>query len=92
MTFLQRFCGFTFSVITLLAIPTALSLLLFPIVLATGNRLIGYSSADQLRWLIRLMFFAFATSRFNEWIGYLKTGYHFAWRGALGGLWMAPCV
>ena len=43
-----------------------LSLLLFPIVLVSGFRLVAYADDDQLKWLIRLAFFSLITKRINE--------------------------
>ena len=91
MTFLQRFIGLAFTVATLTMIFTTISLILFPVVLVSGYRLVAYSNSDQLRWLIRLGFFALASSRLNVWIGFVPAGYRFAWRSDLMMFWMAPC-
>lgn len=91
MSLLQRFCGFVFTLATLSTIPSTASLLLFPIVLVSGFKLVAYADDDQLRWLIRLAFITLLTNRVNEWIAFVPAGYRFAWRGNLENLWMAPC-
>ena len=91
MSILQRFCGFVLTLTTLSTVPLTLSLLLFPIVLVSGFRLVAYEDDDQLRWLIRLAFFSLITNRINEWIAFVPAGYRFAWRGSLESLWMSPC-
>ena len=91
MSFLHRFCGFCFTLATLSTVPSTASLLLFPIVLASGFRLVAYSDVAQLRWLIRAAFLTLLGSRINEWIAFLPAGYRFAWRGNTSTLWMAPC-
>lgn len=91
MSLLQRFCGFVFTLATLSTLPSTASLLLFPIVLVSGFRLVAYADDDQLRWLIRLAFISLLTNRVNEWIAFVPAGYRFAWRGNLENLWMAPC-
>ena len=91
MSLLQRFCGLVFTLEALSTIPSTISLLLFPIILASGLRLVAYAHEDQLRWLIRLAFFTLFTSRVNDWIAFVPAGYRFAWRGNLGMIWMSPC-
>ncbi len=91
MSLLQRFCGFVFALAALSTIPATAALLLLPIVLASGFRLVAYADDDQLRWLIRLAFFSILTSRINEWIAFVPAGYRFAWHGNLATLWMSPC-
>lgn len=91
MSLPQRFCGFVFTLATLSTVPSTLSLLLFPIVLVSGFRLVAYADDDQLRWLLRLAFFSLVTNRLNEWIAFAPAGYRFAWRGSLESFWMSPC-
>ena len=91
MSLPQRFCGFVFTLATLSTVPSTTSLLLFPIVLSSGFRLVAYADDDQLRWLLRLAFFSLITNRMNEWIAFVPAGYRFAWRGSLESLWMSPC-
>ena len=91
MSLLQRFCGLVFSLATISTVPTTVSLVMFPIILASGFRLVAYVDEDQLRWLIRAAFFSLFANRMNEWIAYVPAGYRFAWRGSLETLWMAPC-
>lgn len=91
MTTLQRFCGFVFTLGTLSTIFATGSLLMFPIVLVSGFRLVAYADNNQLRWLLRLAFFSLIFNRVNEWVAFVPVGYRFAWRGNLSTLWMAPC-
>ena len=91
MSIFQRFCGLVFALDTLSTVPATISLLLFPVVLASGFRLVAYAHDDQLRWLIRLCFFSLFTSRVNDWIAFIPAGYRFAWHSYLGSLWMSPC-
>lgn len=91
MSFLHRFCGFVFTLGTVSTVSSTASLLMFPIVLVSGYRLVAYADNDQLRWLIRLAFFSLFINRINEFIAFTPVGYRFAWRGNLGTLWMAPC-
>ena len=91
MTLAQRFCGFVFTLATLSTIPLSASLLLFPIILVSGFRLVAYGDDDQLRWLLRLAFLSLITNRINEWITFVPAGYRFAWPGALESFWMSPC-
>lgn len=83
MSLLQRFCGFVFTLSTIATIPSTASLLLFPICLVSGFRLIPYVDDEQLKWLIRLAFLSLFTNRLNEWIAFVPAGYRFAWRGNL---------
>ena len=91
MSFLHRFCGFVFTLGTISTVSSTASLLMFPIVLVSGYRLVAYANNDQLRWLIRLAFFSLFINRINEFIAFTPVGYRFAWRGNLGTSWMAPC-
>ena len=91
MTFLQRFTGFVFTLGTLSTVSATASLLMFPIVLVSGFRLVAYADDNQLRWLLRLAFFSLFINRINEFIAFVPVSYRFAWRGSLGTLWMAPC-
>ena len=87
----QRFCGFVFAIATLSTVPLTVSLLLFPVALGSGFRLVAYTNDDQLRWLIRLAFLSTLCIRLNEYIEFLPAGYRFAWRGNMETVWMAPC-
>ena len=91
MSVLHRFTGFVFTLGTLSTVSAMGSLLMFPIVLVSGFRLVAYADNDQLRWLLRLAFFSLAINRVNEWVAFVPAGYRFAWRGNLNTLWMAPC-
>lgn len=91
MTYLQRFTGFVFTFGTLSTVFATASLLMFPIVLVSGFRLVAYADDDQLRWLLRLAFLSLFMNRINEFIAFAPAGYLFAWRGGLNTLWMAPC-
>ncbi|KAF6227974.1 hypothetical protein HO133_007702 [Letharia lupina] len=90
MSVLHRFTGFVFTLGTLSTVSAMGSLLMFPIVLVSGFRLVAYADNDQLRWLLRLAFFSLAINRVNEWVAFVPAGYRFAWRGNLNTLWMAP--
>ncbi|CAF9912566.1 hypothetical protein IMSHALPRED_000350 [Imshaugia aleurites] len=90
MTYLQRFTGFVFTFGTLSTVFATASLLMFPIVLVSGFRLVAYADDDQLRWLLRLAFLSLFMNRINEFIAFAPAGYLFAWRGGLNTLWMAP--
>ena len=91
LTFLQRFCGFVFTLGTISTVSATASLLMFPIVLVSGFRLVAYADDQQLRWLLRLAFASLIINRMNEWVAFVPVGYRFAWRGNLNTLWMAPC-
>ena len=91
MSLFQRFCGLVFSLGAISTVPLTVSLLLFPVAIGSGSRLITYTDPNQLRWLIRVAFLTLFANRINEWIAFAPAGYRFAWRGNLGLFWMAPC-
>lgn len=90
MSFFQRLSGFVYTVSSLFTIFLAASLLTMPIVLISGGRLVAFVNNDQLRWLIRLCFFALILNRINEWVMYLPAGYRLGQRDAGAMMWMAP--
>lgn len=63
-----------------------------PVVLISGGRMVAYATDDQLRWLIRACFLAFAVNRMCELSMFLPPGYRNGQRGTRAILWMAPCM
>lgn len=90
MTLMQRLSSFVYAISSLFTIFLTMSLFTLPIVLISGGTLVAYSNNDQLRWLIRLCFFAFTTSRLNEYITYIPAGYRIGQREVGAMMWMAP--
>ncbi|KAL2044904.1 hypothetical protein N7G274_002679 [Stereocaulon virgatum] len=90
LTFPQRASGFMYSIISLFSVFTVISLFAIPGVLISGGRMVAYATEDQLRWLIRSCFLAFAVNRLCELSMYLPSGYRDGQRSTRAMLWMAP--
>lgn len=91
MTIYQKISGFVYTISSLFTIFLTASLFTMPIVLVSGGTLVAFANDDQLRWLIRLCFFALAASRLNEYIMYIPAGYRLGQREVGAMMWMAPC-
>lgn len=91
LTFAQRISGLMYAIITLFNILLTVSLFSMPAVLISGGRMVAYATDDQLRWLIRSCWLAFALNRICELTVFLPAGYRNGQRGTRAILWMAPC-
>lgn len=91
MTFLQRLCGFIYAISSFSTIFVTLSLLVMPIGVISGYRIIAFADYTQLRWLIRAFFLVLFFNRVNEWTMSLPAGYRLGRRDSNAILWMAPC-
>ena len=91
LTFYQRISGLIYAVTCLFNIFLTMSLFSMPAVLISGGRMVAYATDDQLRWLIRSCWFAFAVNRISELALFLPSGYRTGQRGSRAILWMAPC-
>lgn len=91
MSLFQRLSGVVYTISSLFTVFLTASLLTMPIVLISGGTLVAYATFDELRWLVRLCFFALMANRLNEWAMYLPAGYRLGQRDSGAMMWMAPC-
>ncbi|KAK8220206.1 nucleotide-diphospho-sugar transferase [Phyllosticta capitalensis] len=90
MTFLQRLSGFIFTIDAFFKIFFVISLITIPTVLISGGNLVAYTNTEQLRWQTRLCFIYLITTRINEWVTYIPSGYRLGQREVGAMMWMAP--
>ena len=90
MTFVQRLCGFIYTISSVFTIFYVLSILTIPIVLMSGGNLVPFTSINQLRWLIRSCWLAMALNRVSELFSFLPAGYRSGQRENRAMIWMAP--
>ena len=90
MTFLQRLCGFIYTISSVFTVFYVLSILTIPIVLVSGGNLVPYTTISQLRWLIRSCWLAMILNRISELFSFLPAGYRSGQRENRAMIWMAP--
>ena len=90
MTFLQRLCGFIYTISSVFTVFYVMSILTIPIVLVSGGNLVPYTTINQLRWLIRSCWLALILNRISELFSFLPAGYRSGQRENRAMIWMAP--
>ncbi|KAG9246755.1 putative glycosyl transferase [Calycina marina] len=90
MTLAQRFSGGLYATLGMTTVFVTASLLAIPVVLLWGKPLIAYSSAEQLRWLIRACFASTIFGRICEFVLFIPAGYHSGQRDFRYQIWMSP--
>ena len=91
MTIMQRLSGFVYTISSLFTFFLVAAIFTVPVVLISGGDMVPFSNTNELRWLLRFVFFAMITNRLNEFAIYMPTGYRVGQQDARGMMWMAPC-
>ncbi|KAH7024381.1 nucleotide-diphospho-sugar transferase [Microdochium trichocladiopsis] len=90
MTFPQRLCIFTFAFNTIMTIPVFIAFWIIPALLYWGRDLMVYTTAEQLRWQLRLCAIWAVSLRINEVVLTLPSGYIQGQRSAMAWQFMMP--
>lgn len=90
MTFFQRLSGIVFSMDALFKMFMLISMVTIPVVLCSGGTLVAYTTANQLRWQIRLCTIALVLTMINTVVSYLPSGYRLGRQEGAATIWMAP--
>lgn len=91
MTFRQRMMGLIYTVLSFSNISTTIALLIGPFTLLSGYPLVAYSTEDELRVLLRLVFVCMVSEWLDDCIVALITGYRIAMCEGHAAYWISPC-
>jgi hypothetical protein len=83
--------GLIYTILSFSNVSTTIALLIAPVPLLSGYPLVLYSTKDELRILLRLVFVCMASEWLDDCIVALITGYRIAMCEGHAAYWISPC-